>query len=230
MRRVVTSISICAALLYVAPATARDHRVPQIPHGDSYGCTSCHVGAAGGGVFTPFGSDTIMALVGDAHVSERDVDWAQLYDRDSDRDGFTNGEELGDPDGQWQLGDRDPIGRHYNPGDPDDHPLATCGDGRVTPPEECDGDNHRELTCTGLGLEDGVLVCEDGCVFDRSGCGDEEPPSTNTNSTPMGSGPADPSPDDESACSVVARSSAPDGDFFWIPLLAALAIFRRRYM
>ena len=42
---------------------------------------------------------------------------------DAGDDGFTNGEELGDPDGTWVVGDPDPeVDAIYHPGDAEDHP------------------------------------------------------------------------------------------------------------
>lgn len=210
-------------LLFLLPtgASARDHRVPQLPHGDRFGCTSCHTSPAGGGVFTRFGSDTLLALVGTDLVQQRDLDWSLVYHLDSDRDGFTNGEELNDPNGQWRIGDPDPIGGVvFNPGDPSSHPLATCGDGRVTPPEECDGTNHREQTCIGLGLDDGVLTCNADCTFDRSGCG-ESPLAAD-----MGQPPTD-SPDppaEDAACS----SSNGESTMSLLALFLAFIVLRRR--
>ena len=48
----------------------------------------------------------------------------ELAALDSDGDGFTNGEELGDPDGTWQEGDAAPgdAADITHPGNPDSHP------------------------------------------------------------------------------------------------------------
>lgn len=164
-------VLVLLLLLVPTDLSARSHRVDQVPYGSRWGCTSCHTSPGGGGVLTGFGSDTILALVGSDLLQERDFEWSQIYQIDSDLDGFTNGEEVFDTMGTWQAGDRDPIGGvPTNPGDPNSHPLATCGDGRVTPPEECDGTNLRDFTCVGLGYEPGTLTCKSDCSFDRSGC------------------------------------------------------------
>lgn len=193
-------------VLLPATASARDHRVDQLPYGASFGCTSCHTTAAGGGVFTRFGSDSLLALVGGDLLQERDLDWSLMYHLDSDRDGFTNGEELNDPNGLWRIGDPNPIGGvRFHPGDRNSHPLATCGDGRVTPPEECDGTNFRDQSCIGLGLEDGTLVCQADCTFDRSGCGGGEP-------TPIEPSPEEPvttAGSDDAGCSSAAGTPSP---------------------
>jgi MYXO-CTERM domain-containing protein len=90
---------------------------------------------------------------------------------DSDRDGYTNGEELGDPEGLWKIGDPDPVGVFYDPGDDQKNAGQVCGDGRVTPPERCDGANFDRRTCVTLGLDDGILRWSDTCELDTSGCG-----------------------------------------------------------
>lgn len=122
-------------------------------------------------MFTPFGSASISALVGEGLVQRQDVDWSLLAGLDSDRDGYTNGEELGDPEGNWKIGDRDPVGVYYDPGDDRSNPGQVCGDGRVTPPERCDGANFDRRTCVTLGLDAGILRCLETCELDTSGCG-----------------------------------------------------------
>lgn len=221
------------ALLFVglvaaAPdASARSHRVSQLPHGDSFGCTSCHTSPSGGGIFTGFGSAATLYLTGDGHISTQDLNWGPMAELDSDRDGFTNGEEVGDPQGTWVIGDRDPAGRFFNPGNPDDHPLATCGDGRVTPPEECDGSNFAGLSCFGLGLDDGTLRCKSDCSFDRSGCAGT-PDAGPTGGGDEDMGVADETPHDDPACSTVPDRRSPVPIAAAVLLFALVAIQRRR--
>jgi len=173
--RALRATIVFLSLFVAGEAQSRDFRVNQIPHGRKFGCLSCHGTASGGGDFTPFGSATVSAL-GEGLVSRADIDWSLLAHLDSDRDGFTNGEELGDPNGLWKIGDPDPPGLHYHPGDDRSHPPSECGDGRVTPPEQCDGENFDRRTCISLGLDDGILRCNEDCSLDRSGCGDQEVP------------------------------------------------------
>ena len=75
--------------------------------------------AFGGDARNPFGL-TVEADFLDAG----NVVWGgELAAIDSDDDGFTNGEELGDPDGTWVVGDPDPeVDAIYHPGDAEDHP------------------------------------------------------------------------------------------------------------
>jgi hypothetical protein len=225
MKPLAHMVTLVVCTCVASNAFARSHRVTQIPHGSSFGCTSCHVDASGGGVFTGFGSDATLYLVGDGHISERDLDWAPMASLDSDRDGFTNGEELGDPSGSWSIGDPDPSGRFYNPGDPNDHPVGTCGDGRVTPPEDCDGTNLGTLSCIGLGLDDGVLTCRSDCTFDRSGCGGSD---AGTTSAPDAGAPDQPGDTDgDTACSV-ALSVRPTSIVGLLLMVFAAMIARRR--
>lgn len=77
-------------------AWGRDFRVNMIPNGSKFRCQNCHVSANGGGARNAFG----LAVFGIVQGSSRTEFWGpELAALDSDGDGFTNGEELGDPDG-----------------------------------------------------------------------------------------------------------------------------------
>ncbi len=209
---------------FSSPALARSHRVVQIPHGASFGCTSCHGTAAGGGTFTGFGSSTVGALVGEGTTSGQDIEWAQIYDVDSDRDGFTNGEELGDPNGTWRTGDANPPGTFFHPGDDSKHPVGTCGDGRVTPPEECDLTNTRGLTCINLGLDAGPLSCDDACRYVKDLCGAPTgaPDAGQDSETEADQGVAAETPSSDEGC------SAAGGQMVWAALIGLIGFRRRR--
>ncbi len=45
-----------------------------------------------------------------------------------------------------------------------------CGDGIISPGEECDGANLGGSTCASFGLAGGVLACSASCDYDFSGC------------------------------------------------------------
>ena len=57
-----------------------------------------------------------MYLEAEGPIQEAHVVWAGLCPLDSDGDGATNGEELGDPDCNWVRGQADPAGNVTNPG------------------------------------------------------------------------------------------------------------------
>ena len=107
-------------------AQARAKRIGQIPNGGANKCANCHTSAAGGGVRNVFGQmiqANFLSLAGFAG----DVQWGpELAKLDADGDGFTNGEELGDPEGLWKAGQADPgdAAAVTLPGDPKSHPPA----------------------------------------------------------------------------------------------------------
>lgn len=102
-------------------ADARPFRVNQYPHGSEFGCAGCHFNPAGGGPRNSFGQDVESTL------NNGNVDWGPaLAGMDSDGDGFTNGEELQDPDGSWEIGNDAPGDAELvtAPYDEDDFPTS----------------------------------------------------------------------------------------------------------
>lgn len=121
--------------IFTFEAGARSFRVSMFPNGNSLSCSACHVRSSGGGPRTPFGEET-RRLVG----SSRNSFWtASLAALDSDGDGFTNGQELGDPDGTWRQGDAHPSpSEATNPGDASSKPeivVNSAPEISSTPPE-----------------------------------------------------------------------------------------------
>lgn len=49
-------------------------------------------------------------------------------------------------------------------------PAAVCGDGVLSPDEECDGTLARVSTCVDLGFAGGQLACGSSCTLDTSAC------------------------------------------------------------
>ena len=103
-------------LLSCVEGFARSWRPPQVPNGRSINCSLCHDRSSGGGPRNEFG-EAVNNLVGRGSRAEF---WsATLAQLDSDGDGFTNGEEMGDPDGD---GVATPGAQVTNPGDPNSKP------------------------------------------------------------------------------------------------------------
>jgi hypothetical protein len=49
-------------------------------------------------------------------------------------------------------------------------PPATCGNGRLDPGEQCDGENLFGRDCKTLGFVSGTLRCDANCIFDNRDC------------------------------------------------------------
>lgn len=156
-------------------AESRSFRVGDLPNGAKFGCLNCHA-TNNGSIRNDFGSEAQGYLSGAGGVQQQHVDWKPLCPFDSDGDGWTNGEELGDPDCQWTMGDPDPKGFIFNPGDPDSYPLPVCGNGRLDKDERCEGTMLSTASCLDEGAGKGTLSCLPTCLFDYSQC--EYPPGT----------------------------------------------------
>lgn len=126
-----TAVPACLALFALAfadPGDAREHRPAQVPHGKIASCGTCHTRPSGGGPRNDFG-EMIEADFLSEPGYESDVVWGpELAALDADGDGFTNGQELQDPEGSWrccgdQPGDASAV---TQPGDADSHPPATA--------------------------------------------------------------------------------------------------------
>ncbi|MBZ0254444.1 CHRD domain-containing protein [bacterium] len=107
--RIFSLLLWCAAIglfafCFTLQSEARPERPGLIPNGTVFLCANCHLSAGGGGPRTPFGEDVLALL-----SSKGNNFWSpELAELDSDGDGFTNGEELGDPEGVWEPGDTSP--------------------------------------------------------------------------------------------------------------------------
>lgn len=116
-RPLLSAIVLAAVLTLDSDLHARSFRVNMLPNGNRFGCLTCHFGF-GGGPRNPFG------LAVQARVSPGGAQpfWDEtLAATDSDGDGWTNGEELGDPDGD---GIPVPGALVTHPGDASSHPPA----------------------------------------------------------------------------------------------------------
>lgn len=219
--RFILRVAVTLAVLSAgAPlAEARSFRVNEIPNGAHRSCETCHE-TDGGIVFNAFGSDVRSFLVGEGAASGRHVDWAALAGRDSDGDGFTNGQELGDPGGTWRTGDASPGGVPSAPGDPESVPVSgSCGDGQLSPAETCDGAELRGATCESQNLGSGSLACTAECRLDTSGC------DGTASEDDDGGEPAD---DGDGGCGVGAAPAVPGSGALVGALLAAFVRRARR--
>ncbi len=109
---------ICITFISLGSFTAHSFpgRETQVPN-NQWNCALCHVNPGGGGARTVFGEDTKTF-----GTEAGNVKWSNLCDRDSDSDSFTNGEELGDPNCMWTIGDSNPDAMVTNPNDPQSFP------------------------------------------------------------------------------------------------------------
>lgn len=115
------------AVLVVAATTiiiSRGFRVSKIPNGSKNQCANCHIDPFGGGMRNAFG----QAVESRVTPNGTEDFWnPALASLDSDGDGFTNGQELGDPTGSWTTGQSNPgtFSAVSNPGDFNSTPPAT---------------------------------------------------------------------------------------------------------
>lgn len=201
-------------------AEARPFRVDDIPNGSKFGCLNCH-GDTKASYNTDFGSDARTYLIVNAGaVSTQHVEWGPLCAFDSDRDGWTNGQELGDPNCVWKLGDPAPKGLITNPGVYESAPPPVCGSGKLEANEACDGDLLSTKNCALVGAGEGTLACTADCKFDYSGC------SAAPGTTPIPDSTG--SSDEEGGCSVGSvPASGGDAWIFW-GLVGAVFVHARR--
>ena len=118
------SVFLVCALIFSAgiqSSWARSFRVLQVPHGPTFSCRTCHLNPSGGAV-NSFGFDVSLRLV------NGNADWPALCDLDSDQDGFSNGEELGDPECTWRVGSPAPSVSPTEPGDASSFPRPIVPD------------------------------------------------------------------------------------------------------
>lgn len=168
---------LALSLGFASVAEARSPRVQQVPNGGDFQCGVCHNNAfptgAANGARNVFGEQVEQNLTGGGNVATQEVDWQAIYDLDADEDGFTNGEELGDPEGQWQQGDEPPEDYEpSHPGDPDDMPdLGDDGDDAGGTPDSGAGDDAGDSpdaapsddAGNGVAIDDGTVDTEEGC-------------------------------------------------------------------
>lgn len=110
-------LSFSASLLI-----SQSFRVGQIPNGGINSCANCHLNPLGGGPSNSFGQRVEESFLN----IQGNVQWGpQLAALDSDGDGFTNGVELQNPNGNWSGGPVGDPSKVTNPGDPFSKPSPT---------------------------------------------------------------------------------------------------------
>ncbi len=117
-----STLALCFSVVVSNDSSARPFRPGQMPNGNVFNCATCHISEFGGGPRNPFGQDVFPRV----NPGQPTVFWGpELAMIDSDGDGFTNGEELLDPEGTWQQGDPQPGDPSLvtHPGDPDSKPA-----------------------------------------------------------------------------------------------------------
>ncbi|HEY9175093.1 MAG TPA: Ig domain-containing protein [Verrucomicrobiae bacterium] len=93
----VATAGLCLWLAATETTSARDFRINQMPNGPVLGCLACHTSPVGGSARNAFGQAVFVAIGGSSAPVPF---WTPaLAALDSDSDGFCNGQELGDPDG-----------------------------------------------------------------------------------------------------------------------------------
>lgn len=82
----------------VFPGLRSIPNLDNVPSPSATTCQVCHVSSQGGSL-NVFG-ETVKAHLNSNHQP----DWSAIWNLDSDGDTYTNGQELGDPTGQWTPG------------------------------------------------------------------------------------------------------------------------------
>ena len=117
MNKNIYKLIVIVGILLVFDTQARDWRPNQLPNGNKFSCANCHVNPNGGGSLNKFGEEVGKFVT----VGGTQNFWsASMAKIDSDGDGKTNGEELGDPEGLWSSGQPNPgvFASISNPGNP----------------------------------------------------------------------------------------------------------------
>lgn len=112
---------LALTLGWAPDAEGRSFRPAQLPNGAVFSCANCHINPGGGGPRNVFGQ-AVEAKTGSNNIPFWD---AELAGQDADGDGFTNGSEVGDPDGDFlNLG---PTSAVTNPGNANSKPNLAPG-------------------------------------------------------------------------------------------------------
>jgi len=163
------ALGLVALTTSASSALARPFRVNELPNGSKHMCRNCH-DDDNGKTFNDFGSAARSALDKTGPIQEAHVHWDLLCPYDADDDGWTNGEELGDPDCVWTAGATPAKTAAYLPGHADSHPPPVCDNGKLDAGEDCEGSMMSSTDCMEENAGNGTLGCTPDCVFDYSAC------------------------------------------------------------
>ncbi len=129
-----TTILFAGATLFIGTTLFAKQNFPSlipntnnVPGLSGNTCNTCHTNG-GGTARNAFGLDVKKNLSGNT------INWAALSKLDSDGDGFTNGQELQDPDGTWKV-------NQANPGDPTK--VTRPGDKNSVPTSVIENEENR---------------------------------------------------------------------------------------
>ena len=138
MRLIFMSLILC---LVSGPAVAKTFFRSYVPNGNELGCTICH-DSTDPVSWNAFGLDVESTL------TSSKPDWSAVCALDSDGDGWTNGEELGDPDCLWAKGDASPgeLALLSNPGDKGDVPTEPEPEPEPDVSEEADAAEASDIS------------------------------------------------------------------------------------
>jgi len=123
--------SLGAVAMTAAPASAKSAFPDYIP-AEPDGCETCHISTKPFATWNDFGVDVRDTLTAGANGFP---DWSAVCNLDSDGDGFTNGQELGDPNCQWVFGAPFTPPPHTAPGDAADAPQPVAEEPPDAAPE-----------------------------------------------------------------------------------------------
>lgn len=186
MKTLSSAAILACGVMVAGDAFARPNFPGSLPNGSEKNCLTCHTRPQGGG-----GTRNALGTQVQMNLDNRLPDWSALFSLDADLDGYTNGQEMGDPNGMFpgmEAGDylSDPASMSETP----------CGNGQIDPKgagmEECDGVDVGGATCADFGGDAGrTPMCTPSCTIDMSSCSDMPPMDMGMMEMDMGMPPAD---------------------------------------
>lgn len=159
MKKILASGVVVAGALLITDAMARPNFPTLVP--TPFSCATCHDGAPS--------KETTNALA--RAFLQNGETWDGVCDLDIDGDGFTNGEELGDPDCAWAPGDALPDFEATHPANPDDFPAEDGAGGEGGEPVGGEGGEPVGGAADEGGAGEGGGDDEGGCQAAAGGAG-----------------------------------------------------------